>query len=70
MNSENREEKKKEEEKLKSNAIINPIIGKNESKQKICNQDILQSIYSNGGSKEFKEKMGRNMTYEEMREMF
>ena len=64
------QEKKKEEEKIKSTVTTNPMIGKNESKQKICNQDILQSIYSNGGSKEFKEKMGRNMTYEEMREMF
>jgi hypothetical protein len=71
MNSENREEKKKEEEEKKEqHAITNPMIGKNESKQRICNQDILQSLYSNGGSKEFKEKMGRNMTYEEMREMY
>ena len=46
------------------------MIEKNESKHTICNQDILQSIYSDGGSKEFKEKMGRNMTYEEMRQMF
>jgi hypothetical protein len=66
------DEKKKEEEQVKNktNAIPNPMIGKTESKQRIGNQDILQSIYSDGGSKEFKEKMGRNMTYEEMREMY
>jgi hypothetical protein len=66
MKRENRQEKKKEQEE----GITNPMIVKTESKQSICNQDILQSIYSNGGSKEFKEKMGRNMTYEEMREMY
>jgi len=60
------DEKKKEQEE----GITNRMIVKTESKQSICNQDILQSIYSNGGSKEFKEKMGRNMTYEEMREMY
>ena len=66
MKRENRQEKKKEQEV----GITNPMIEKTESKQQIYNQDILQSLYSNGGSKEFKEKMGRNMTYEEMREMY
>ena len=53
---------------IQSGHITNPIIEKNESKQ-IHNQDILQSLLSDG-AKEFKEKMGRNMTYGEMREMY
>jgi len=62
----------KTEEKIKSGfqseVITNPIIENNKSKQQ-HNQDILQSILSDG-SNEFKEKMGRNMTYAEMREMY
>ena len=33
------------------------------------NQDIIQDILSNS-SREFREKMGTNMTYGEMREMY
>jgi hypothetical protein len=48
--------------------ITNPIIEKNNVKQQ-QNQDALQSILSDSAN-EFKEKMGRNMTYSEMREMY
>lgn len=53
---------------LVNGEISNPLIEKDKGKQ-VENQDILQSILSNG-AKEFKEKMGRNMTYSEMREMY
>lgn len=62
----------KTEEKIisgfQSGEITNPIIEKNKSNQQ-NNQDVLQSLLSDG-AKEFKEKMGRNMTYGEMREMY
>ena len=48
--------------------ITNPIIETNQVKQQ-QNQDVLQSILSDSAT-EFKEKMGRNMTYSEMREMY
>ena len=48
--------------------ITNPIIEKNNGKQQ-QNQDVLQSILSDSAT-EFKAKMGRNMTYSEMREMY
>ena len=51
-----------------SGEITNPISEKNESKQQ-HNKDILQSILFDG-AKEFKEKMGRDMTYGEMRSMY
>lgn len=50
------------------NQITNPIFEKNQIQQ-LNNQDALQSILSNS-SNEFREKMGRNMTYSEMREMY
>lgn len=53
---------------IETGAITNPIIEKNNVKQQ-NNQDVLQSLLSDG-AKEFKEKMGRNMTYSEMREMY
>ena len=53
---------------LKSGQITNPLIEKNSDKQQ-HNQDVLLSLFSDG-AKEFKEKMGRNMTYSEMREMY
>jgi len=53
---------------IETGAITNPIIEKNSVKQQ-NNQDVLQSLLSDG-AKEFKEKMGRNMTYSEMREMY
>ena len=62
----------KTEEKIitgfKSGEITNPITEIDSSKQN-HNQDTLQSLLSDG-AKEFKEKMGRNMTYGEMREMY
>lgn len=54
--------------KIESGEITNPISEKNELKQN-HNQDILQSLLFDG-AKEFKEKMGRDMTYGEMREMY
>ena len=48
--------------------ITNPIFEKNNNKQQ-NNQDALLSILSNS-SNEFREKMGRNMTYSEMRAMY
>jgi len=53
---------------LATGEITNPILEKNSTKQQ-NNQDVLISILSNS-SNEFKEKMGRNMTYSEMREMY
>ena len=53
---------------IETGAITNPIIEKSNVKQQ-NNQDVLQSLLSEG-AKEFKEKMGRNMTYSEMREMY
>lgn len=62
----------KTEEKIisgfQSGEITNPISEKNELKQQ-NNQDILQSLLFDG-AKEFKEKMGRDMTYGEMRSMY
>lgn len=51
--------------------IKNPLLEKDDKSHKHNNnnQDILQSILSDS-AKEFKEKMGRNMTYSEMREMY
>ena len=48
--------------------LTNPLLEKSSVKQE-KNQDVLLSLLSEG-SKEFKEKMGRNMTYSEMREMY
>jgi hypothetical protein len=48
--------------------ILNPIIKKDTAKIETTEKK-LQTILS-GGANEFKEKMGRNMTYSEMREMF
>jgi hypothetical protein len=48
--------------------ITNPLTEKNNGK-KLHNVDALQSILSNSAT-EFQEKMGRNMTYGEMREMY
>ena len=48
--------------------ILNPILKKDTAKLETVEKKI-QSILS-GSSNEFKEKMGRNMTYGEMREMF
>lgn len=53
---------------LKSGEITNPIFEKRVEKQQ-HHQDVLLSLLSEG-SKEFKEKMGRNMSYSEMREMW
>jgi hypothetical protein len=53
---------------LSTGKITNPIIEKSPTQQQ-HNQDVLQSILSDS-AKEFKEKMGRNMTYSEMREMY
>jgi hypothetical protein len=53
---------------LQTGKITNPITEMNTSKQQ-HNQDILQTLLSDG-AKEFKEKMGRSMTYGEMREMY
>jgi hypothetical protein len=60
-------EKKVTSEILSGN-ITNPIAEKNVI-QKENNIDILQSILFSGAS-EFEKKMGRQMTYSEMREMF
>lgn len=53
---------------LATGAITNPLFEKNKVKQ-TENQDILQRILSNGAN-EFVDKMGRPMTYGEMREMY
>lgn len=53
---------------FQSGEITNPLFEKSSVKQQ-HNQDVLLSLLSEG-SKEFKEKMGRNMTYCEMREMY
>ena len=53
---------------LQTNDITNPIIETSSQKQQ-NNQDVLLSLLSEGAN-EFKEKMGRNMTYGEMREMY
>lgn len=53
---------------LSSENICNPLIKKDD----VClkhSQDVLQSILIES-SKEFKEKMGRNMSYSEMRELY
>ena len=57
-----------------SEEIMNPINQETRQKPKtLINQDdainILQNIMRSGGD-EFKEKVGRPMTYSEMREMF
>jgi hypothetical protein len=51
-----------------SKQISNPLLKKNESNLK-QEQDVLQSILANS-SNEFKEKMGRNMSYSEMRQLY
>jgi hypothetical protein len=53
---------------LATGEITNPILEKNTVKQQ-NNEVALLSILSNS-SNEFKEKMGRNMTYGEMRAMY
>ena len=53
---------------IASGELTNPIMEKNIIQQQ-HNPDVLQSILSNSAT-EFKEKMGRNMTYSEMREMY
>jgi len=53
---------------IQSGEITNPITEKREEKQQ-HNQDILLSILTSS-SNEFREKMGRNMTYGEIREMY
>jgi len=55
-------------ESIKSGKITNPILEKDQVKQG-HNQDLILTVLSSG-AKEFKEKMGREMTYGEMREMF
>ena len=59
---------KKIESELINGKITNPIVEKN-IEQKQNNIDILQSILENSAD-EFKKKMGRSMTYSEMREMY
>jgi hypothetical protein len=59
---------KKIVEIIENGEITNPIIEKSDEKQQ-HNQDIIQDILSNS-SREFQEKMGRNMTYGEMREIY
>lgn len=59
---------KKINEAFQTNQITNPILENNKNLQQ-NNQDTLQSILINS-SIEFREKMGRNMTYSEMREMY
>lgn len=53
---------------IESGKITNPILEKDQVKQG-HNQDLILTVLSSG-AKEFKEKMGREMTYGEMREMF
>ena len=53
---------------LVTGAITNPLLEKNKVKQ-TENQDILERILKNGAN-EFVDKMGRNMTYGEMRQMY
>ena len=59
---------KKIVEVFQSGIITNPVTEKSEEKQQ-HNQDVLLSILTSS-SNEFREKMGRNMTYGEMREMY
>ena len=53
---------------IESGKITNLILEKNQVQQG-HNQDLIQSVLSSG-AKEFQRKMGREMTYGEMREMF
>jgi signal recognition particle GTPase len=53
---------------IASGEITNPILEKDQVKLDQCN-DVLHDILSNG-YQNFQEKMGRNFTYGEMREMF
>ena len=53
-------------DEVKKNLIMKEIELKTEKKY---NKDVLQSILYES-SNEFKEKMGRNMSYGEMREMY
>jgi len=53
---------------LASGAITNPLFEKNKVKQ-TENLDTLERILKNGAN-EFVDKMGRNLTYGEMREMY
>jgi hypothetical protein len=55
---------------IKNGKIIDPVklvFGENKDTQQSTN--VLQSIMQEGAN-EFKEKMGRNMTYSEMRQMY
>ena len=53
---------------IQSGKLSNPFSEKNVTKKE-NNTDILQTILA-GGASEFEKKMGRVMTYGEMREMF
>jgi len=53
---------------FQTSQLTNPILEKNPVKQ-VKNQDVLLGLLSEG-SKEFQEKMGRQMTYGEMRAMW
>jgi len=53
---------------IESGKVTNPILEKDEDHQR-HNVDLIQSVL-NSGAKEFEKKMGRGMTYGEMREMF
>jgi len=55
-------------EAIQSGEITHPILEKDEVQQG-HNKDLIQSVLSSG-AKEFERKMGREMTYGEMREMF
>jgi hypothetical protein len=59
----------KTKEKVLSHLLTKPLLEKDNIQQIQCNQDALQSILCDS-AKEFKEKMGRNMTYSEMRELY
>jgi len=59
---------KKVMDEIKNGNITNPIVEKNDI-QKEKNIDVLQKVLS-GGVAEFEKKLGREMTYGEMREMF
>jgi len=53
---------------IESGKITNPILEKDQVKQG-HNQDLTLTVLTSG-AKEFEEKMGRNMEYGEMREIF
>jgi hypothetical protein len=54
---------------LKSGIIANPLLKSTTPEKKKESCDIFQKIMNNGAN-EFKEKMGREMSYSEMREMY